>query len=122
MNAMRASGLIPVSPRIVINKYTQLPMYIVEQAIIYCYPDWIHHSIYTSQVIYIMYCTILSTDRDLEGRRWLHMEVGRQESYRRYDISPLLPPSGGGGKSRACQSLFLWVVLPCLFVTWVHKD
>ena len=85
MNAIRASGLIPVNPRIVINKYTQLLMYIAEQAIIYWYPDWIHHSIYTSQVIYIMYCTMLSMDRDLEGRRWLHVEVGRQESYRRYD-------------------------------------
>ena len=35
MDAMRASGLIPVNPIIVINKDTQLPMYIVEQAIIY---------------------------------------------------------------------------------------
>ena len=32
-----------------------------------------------------MNCTKLSTNRDLEGRRWLHVEVGRQESYRRYD-------------------------------------
>ena len=33
-----------------------------------------------------MNCTKQSTDRDLEGRRWLHVEVGRQESYLRYDI------------------------------------
>ena len=35
MDAMRASGLIPVNPRIVINKYTQLLMYIAEGAINY---------------------------------------------------------------------------------------
>ena len=35
MDSMRASGLITVNPRIVINKDTKLPMYIVEQAIIY---------------------------------------------------------------------------------------
>ena len=37
-----------------------------------------------------MNCTKQSTDRDLEGGRWLHVEVGevgRQESYRRYDNS-----------------------------------
>ena len=33
--AMRASGLIPVIPQIVINKDTQLPMCIEGQAIIY---------------------------------------------------------------------------------------
>ena len=33
--AMRASGFIPVIPLIVINKDTQLPMYIEGQAIIY---------------------------------------------------------------------------------------
>ena len=31
-----------------------------------------------------MNCTKQSMDRDLEGRRWLHVEVRRQESYRRY--------------------------------------
>jgi len=35
MDAIRAPGLIPVNPLILINKDTQLPMYIVEQAIIY---------------------------------------------------------------------------------------
>ena len=79
---MRSSGLIPDNPRIVINKYTQHLMYIAERAIINWYPDWIHHSIYTSQVIYIMYCTMLSTDRDLEGRRWLHVEVGNRNHIR----------------------------------------
>jgi len=34
MYALRASGLIPVNPLIVINKDTQLPMYNAEQAII----------------------------------------------------------------------------------------
>ena len=34
-SAIRASGLIPVIPLIVINKDTQLPMYIEEQAINY---------------------------------------------------------------------------------------
>ena len=38
--AMRASGLIPVIPLIVINKDTQLPMHIEGQAIIYWRPDW----------------------------------------------------------------------------------
>ena len=33
--AMRASGLIPVIPLIVINKDTQLPMYIEGEEIIY---------------------------------------------------------------------------------------
>ena len=33
--AMRASGLIPVIPLIVVNKDTQLPMYIEGQAITY---------------------------------------------------------------------------------------
>ena len=32
-----------------------------------------------------MNCTKQSTDRDLEVRRWLHVEVGRQVSYQRYD-------------------------------------
>ena len=34
-NAIRASGVIPVIPLIVINKDTQLPIYIEEQAINY---------------------------------------------------------------------------------------
>ena len=59
MDAMRASGLIPVNPIIVINKDTQLPMYIVEQAIIYWRSGWIHHSyLYQPDNIhYVLYFT-----------------------------------------------------------------
>ena len=41
--AMRASGLIPVIPLIVINKDTQLSMYIEGQAIIYWCSGWGYH-------------------------------------------------------------------------------
>ena len=41
---LRASGLIPVIPLIVINKDTQLPMCIEEQAINYWRSGWVHYS------------------------------------------------------------------------------
>ena len=44
-----------------------------------------------------MYCIMLSMDRDLEGRRWLHVEVGRQESYQRYDNIYILDECKGPG-------------------------
>ena len=36
-----------------------------------------------------MYCTIRSMNCTLQGHRRLHVEVGRQGSYRRYDTLPL---------------------------------
>ena len=47
-SAMRASGLIPVIPPIVINKDTQLPMYIEGQEIIYWCSGW-DYNIYLYQ-------------------------------------------------------------------------
>ena len=55
---MRASGLIPVNPRIVINKYTQLQCILQEERSTSYILTSIHHSIYTSQVRYTMFCNI----------------------------------------------------------------
>ena len=48
---------------------------------------WVHYRyLYPSQIRYIhMYCTVQSMKWDLQGHHRLHVEVGRQGSYRRYD-------------------------------------
>ena len=57
MDAMRASGLIPVNPLIVINKDTQLPMYIEGRSFTDALAGYIT-AIYTNQILYTL-CTVL---------------------------------------------------------------
>ena len=58
-SAIRTSGLIPVIPLIVINKDTQLPMYIEEQAINCWWSGRVHYSyLYQPDNIrYVLYYT-----------------------------------------------------------------
>ena len=54
------------------------------------------HTIYIQPYKVHTYCTIQSMNCVLQGRRQLHVEVGRLGSFRGYDISPF-PPTGGEG-------------------------
>jgi hypothetical protein len=91
-SAIRASGLIPDIPHTVIIKILNFQSVLKDKRSITDDLAGFITAIYTSQIVYIMYCTIQSMNRDLVG---LHVEVGRQGSYQRYDVSPFFPPPGG---------------------------
>ena len=72
--AIRASGLIPVIPLTTIIKILNFQLCIVEQAINYWCPDWIHHSyLYQSGKIHnVLYYTkyVQGSCKAIAGYTW----------------------------------------------------